>query len=72
MQNEAIQKLIDTILQSQKQWLNTNELEDDFGISKSTQAKMRMNREIPFHKIGKYIRYNREDIHKMFSDAKVV
>ncbi len=53
-------------------WLNPHELEVQYGISRSTQAKMRMNRVIPFHKVGKYIRYKREDIDQMFQDAKVV
>jgi len=53
-------------------WLNPQSLETDYGISRSTQAKMRMNRTIPFHKVGKYIRYYRPDIDQMFLDAKVV
>lgn len=72
MSNDNIQELINTIILLQKPWLNPNELEQDFGISKSTQAKMRMNRKIPYHKIGKYIRYNRDEIHQMFADAKVI
>ena len=72
MSNDNIQELINTIILLQKPWLNPNELEQDFNISKSTQAKMRMNRKIPFHKVGKYIRYSRDEINKMFSDAKVV
>ena len=72
MKNEEIQKLIDTVLKTQKSWLNTDEIQTEYSISKSTQAKMRMNRTIPFHKVGKYIRYYRPDIDKMFLDAKVV
>ena len=72
MKNEEIQKLIDTVLKTQKPWLNADEMEIEYSISKSTQAKMRMNRTIPFHKIGKYIRYYRPDIDKMFLAAKVV
>ena len=73
MSNDNIQELINTIILLQKTWLNPNELEQEFGISKSTQAKMRMNRKIPYHKIGqKYIRYKRDEIHQMFADAKVI
>ncbi len=53
-------------------WFDPYELEEKYKISRSTQAKMRMNRTIPFHKVGKYIRYKREDIDQMFEDAKVV
>jgi DNA-binding Xre family transcriptional regulator len=45
-----------------KRWLNPSELAEEYGFSKSTQAKMRMatsSSEIPFSKIGKYIRYDR-------------
>ncbi len=72
MTQEEIHKLATAILQGQKEWLNTDELENEFDISKSTQAKMRMNRTIPFHKIGKYIRYKREDIDQWLQNAKVV
>lgn len=72
MKKEEVQKLVSAILQRQKEWLNADELEAEFSISKSTQAKMRMARTIPFHKIGKYVRYHRPDINQMFEDAKVV
>lgn len=47
----------------QKRWLSPEDLELEYGFSKSTQAKMRMannSSSIPFSKIGgKYIRYDR-------------
>ena len=47
----------------QKRWLNPLELQEEYGFSKSSQAKMRMannSSTIPFSKIGgKYIRYDR-------------
>lgn len=47
----------------QKRWLTPEELEAEYGFSKSTQAKMRMantSSTLPFSKIGgKYIRYDR-------------
>ena len=66
------QELLDMLNKIQKQWLNTKELEEEFGILKSTQAKMRMAGTLPYHKVGKYVRYHRPDIEKMFLDAKVV
>lgn len=72
MSTEQYQELIEEVIKSQKQWLNSNELEAEFGILKSTQAKMRMAKTLPYHKIGKYVRYYRPDIDQMFLDAKVV
>lgn len=58
-----------------KRWLNPDDLYKEFGISKSTQAKMRMksNRiKIPFSKIGgKFIKYDRLLIDKWFEDHNV-
>lgn len=51
-----------------KRWLSPDDLANEYGFSKSTQAKMRMARNsstIPFSKInGKYIRYDRIAIDK--------
>lgn len=50
-------------LDTQKRWLSPTGLEQEFGFSKSAQAKMRMSSSsstLPFSKIGgKYIRYDR-------------
>ena len=72
MSAEQIQELIEVVKKTQKQWLNSDELEAEFGIIKSTQAKMRMAKTLPYSKIGKYVRYNRDEINQLFSDAKVV
>ena len=61
----------DTENVSEKRWLNPTELEDELGISKSTQAKMRMNRTIPFNKVSKFIRYDRMEIDKWLEDNRV-
>lgn len=48
-----------------KRWLTPSQLEKEYGFSKSSQSKMRMlssNSNIPFSKIGKYIRYDRIEI----------
>lgn len=55
-----------------KEWLTPTEFNEEFGISKSTQAKMRMDKKIPYSKIGNFVRYNRAEIHKWLHDAKVV
>jgi len=57
-----------------KRWLNPSELEMAYGFSKSTQAKMRMHSNdsnIPFSKIGKYIRYDRVAIDKWLEEHQV-
>lgn len=59
-----------------KRWLTPNELEKEYGFSKSTQAKMRMSvskYKIPFCKISsKYIRYDRAEIDQWIEKHKVV
>jgi predicted DNA-binding transcriptional regulator AlpA len=59
---------------TQKRWLNPNELEEEFGFSVSSQAKMRMannSSTLPFSKIGKYIRYDRIEIDTWLENHKV-
>ena len=56
-----------------KEWLSPQELYMEFGFSLSTQAKYRQRREIPYSKVGKYIRYNRERINQwLFANEKEV
>jgi len=48
---------------SQKEWINPNEVNQEFGFSVSTLAKWRMTKKhLQFSKIGKYIKYKRTDI----------
>ena len=58
-----------------KRWLSPDDLEKEYGFSKSTQAKMRMvssKVKIPFSKInGKYIRYDRVAIDKWLKEHQV-
>ena len=60
---------------NKKRWMSPDELEFEYGFSKSTQAKMRMannSSTIPFSKIGgKYIRYDRVAIDKWLEDHVV-
>ncbi len=53
-------------------WLSPADLEDEFGLLRSTQAKLRMNKKIPYSKIGaKIVRYNREKINAWLEAAEV-
>ncbi len=72
MSTEQYREIIDAVMKSQKQWLTPYELEEEYGILRSTQAKMRMARKLPYSKIGKYVRYNRDEIDQLFKDAKVI
>ncbi len=55
----------------QKEWLSPLDLEEEFGIKVSTQNKMRMAKKISYSKVGKFVRYSRTKINKMFEDAEV-
>ena len=72
MNNDLMQELIKEVKKTQKLWLSPDDLQEEYGILKSTANKMRMAKTLPFHKIGKYVRYRRPDIDQMFEDAKVV
>lgn len=57
---------------NEKKYLTQDELEAEFLISKSTQSKYRMQKKIPFIKIGgRYIRYSREQIEAWFDSHSV-
>ena len=43
-------------------WLTPLALEEEFGFSKSTQAKYRMSKKIPFSKVGGYVMQKTEQI----------
>ena len=59
-QKEAIEVIRTPI---QKEWINPNEVHQEFGFSVSTLAKWRMkNLHLKFSKMGKYIKYKRSDI----------
>ena len=55
-----------------KLWLSPKDILAEFDIALSSQAKMRMQRKIPYHKIGKFVRYKRTDINIWFDSGKVV
>jgi len=56
----------------QKEWINPNEVHNDYGFSISTLAKWRMeNKYLSFSKVGKYIKYKRSDI-ETFLNSNVI
>ena len=70
---EAQKEAKETLLAvGQKNWLNPQEVHSRFGFSTSTLAKWRMNNlNLPFSKMGKYIRYKRSDIEAFLESNKV-
>lgn len=67
-------KLLDTlkIQLKDKKIVDADELYELYGFSKSTQAKMRMKREIPFIKIGgRYVRYEIKAIESWLENNRV-
>jgi predicted DNA-binding transcriptional regulator AlpA len=66
-------KARDTLLaQEQTEWLSPQGVSRVYGFSTSTLAKWRMdNKNLPFSKMGKYIRYKRSDIEAFIESNKV-
>ena len=59
-------------MEALKEWLNPRETSKEFGFSTSTLAKWRMdNLNLPFSKMGKYIRYKRSDIEAFIESNKI-
>jgi len=54
-----------------KRWLTPNDLFNEYGFSTSNQDKLRMKRKIPYHKIGRYVRYDRAEIDEWIRSNKV-
>lgn len=57
-----------------KRWLTPQELEKEYGFNKSSQAKMRMfsnSSNLPFSKVGKFIRYDRIEIDMWLEEHRV-
>jgi len=56
----------------QNDWLTPKELNDIYKFSTSTLAKWRMKKiNLPFSKMGKYIKYKRSDIEAFIESNKV-
>jgi predicted DNA-binding transcriptional regulator AlpA len=62
---EAIKDMV------KKEWLTPEELQEEYGISIHAQNRMRMERRIPYSKVGKFIRYKRSEIEKWLEDHKI-
>lgn len=58
-------------MNQQIEWLTPKTLEAIMGIKMSTQAKLRMNRKIPFSKFGKFIFYNKNEIDKLLRNNSI-
>lgn len=61
----------DTQTNTPKRWLSPNDLFKEYGFSTSTQSKLRMNKKIPFSKVGNKILYCRFTIDNWLEDNKV-
>mgnify|MGYP005990886275 CR=1 FL=1 len=56
---------------SEKRWLTPKDIEIEYEISESCQAKKRMQKIIPYTKVGKFIRYDRVLINKWLENHNV-
>ncbi len=55
-----------------KVWLTPKDVELEFDIATGTQANLRSQGLIPYHKRGNIVRYKRDDLDEWFETAKVV
>ena len=67
-----ISELIEAVKAATKEYISPEELAREYGMSVSTQSKMRSAKKIPYHMIGSYVRYKVSDIHDWLDEAKVV
>lgn len=54
-----------------KRWITPKELKEIHGFGLSTQAKLRMDKKIPFYKIGHFIKYEINEINEWIENNKV-
>ena len=54
-----------------KDWWTPTDMEETLDFSKSRQARLRMERKIPYVKIGAYVRYSKKAIYEWLENAKV-
>ncbi len=54
-----------------ERWMTPEQLKERYGFTTGNQAKMRMNRKIPFSKMGKYIRYDELEIIKWMESCAI-
>ncbi len=51
-------------MNTEKRWINPQELCEEFGFGKNTQSTMRKEGKIPFSKVGGFVLYDRNLINK--------
>jgi excisionase family DNA binding protein len=54
-----------------KKYITPNEVFLLYGFSRDNQARLRMERKIPYHKMGRYVRYNRDELDNWIKNNKV-
>lgn len=57
--------------QQTKEWLKNSEVRKMLGISHGTLQNLRINRTIPYTKVGSIIFYKREDIIRILEDGVI-
>ncbi|CAA6805301.1 MAG: Unknown protein [uncultured Sulfurovum sp.] len=55
----------------EKRWITPKELKALHGFGLSTQAKMRVDKKIPYYKIGHFIKYDLNEINQWIENNKV-
>ena len=59
-------------METQKEWLSPQDVSKQYQFSTSTLAKWRMHKlNLPFSKMGKYIKYERSEIEAFLKSNKV-
>tara|TARA_R110001599_G_scaffold244895_1_gene444983 strand:+ start:82701 stop:82985 length:285 start_codon:yes stop_codon:yes gene_type:complete len=56
---------------SKKQWVSPEELEEISGLTIRSQQHLRSEKRIPYHKEGRKIRYNMDEIEAYFRDNRI-
>lgn len=56
---------------SRKQWVSPQELEELSGLTIRSQQHLRSKKRIPYHKEGRKIRYNMDEIEAYFKENKI-
>jgi len=61
---EELQSLVAVAIKDmvKKEWLNPDDLVEEYGISIHSQNRLRMEKKIPYSKIGKLVKYKRSEI----------
>ena len=68
-----LQTIVALFKLSNKRWLTPAELEERYDLCESTMAKYRMQKKVPYSKLGtKIIRYDSLKIDKWLEDHEVI